>query len=390
MVDGISGSVLDDVSFEDIYNAWVTEDGVWKELVTSYVTKDGNWTKWYDPIVDVTQVYEYTGALQTFFVPPRTETLFCRVWGCGGANGRTDFVQDDKELGGYGGYSDIQIAVGGGNTVQPEDTLHIVVGGLNGLGNIRKYGGGGREPRGGGGCSAIFTSASGLGGSNWPAYGETDPGTVPNGIPTSGLAATMYNSRIVVSGGGGGAGDNCQSLLVDCCAHPRGGNGGGCNSNVGNGGPGHGSGSSYTHSYNSQQCSGGARGGRNRETGDQPADGYPWPGGGTGTARQWGRAWHGAGDNISNSSSHGGGSGLHGGGGGEHGSGGGAGAVAYSGFVGLTVMTSAIQYYHNEQNTDGHQRGFFEGQPSSDFRSHGGNHSGLVVIKTLDFADSLA
>lgn len=350
MANGISGSVFDEStsSWRDIEAAWVWGvhpvnggPAAWNPLVSSWVYDESttSWKKWYDPLVLVEEIYEHTGELQTFVVPS-VSTLYCRLWGCAGKNGTSN------EKGGYGGYSDIEINVGGVNEVQVGDTLHIVVGGQNTLQNSRPYGGGGREPKGGGGMCALFTSDSGLSGTYYPTYSQVPTSGVPIGTPLS-----MYNACIAVCGGGGGAGDRHS--------FPRGGNGNG---------DGSGSGSNQNTNWNASG-SGSARGGTNTAGGS-----------GTGTAAQSGRLFHGAGNGVADSSSHGGGAGYYGGGGGEYGSGGGAGIINPRSFVGISG-TGQVQYLGNTKMASdgigGHQND--RGMP--------GNESGLVVIRTSSFID---
>lgn len=117
-------------------------------------------------------IYTYTGAQQTFNIPQGVEYVKVRLWGAQGAN-------VNPGIGGYGHY------VEGIVDVRNLSMLYVYTGGRNGSLNNNSYNGGG-----------MVSWGAGAGG------GATD-------IRTTGGAwdnSESLNSRIVVAGGGHGAG----------------------------------------------------------------------------------------------------------------------------------------------------------------------------------------
>lgn len=127
------------------------------------------------------QVFSYTGSVQTFTVPACKTQVFVEAWGAQGGNAT------NGGTGGLGGY------VSGTLAVTPGQVLQIYVGGTNG------YNGGGQPGLNGNSTSGVVAPGSGgVGG------GASDV-RVGSGL----------NDRVIVAGGGGGGGhvgvwNSCQ------------------------------------------------------------------------------------------------------------------------------------------------------------------------------------
>lgn len=142
-----------------------------------------------------TITFNYTGAVQTWSVPPGTERIKIECFGATGGN--------DTAIGGYGGYSYGEYVF---KTQIP--TLYIYAGGA-GVSGASGYGGGWN---GGGNAGPSGSSGGGGGASDVRIFGD---GTWSNNL----------DKRIIVAGGGGGGGNG-----------PSGGAGGGLTGNTGGGG----------------------------------------------------------------------------------------------------------------------------------------------------------
>lgn len=223
------------------------------------------------PPVPSPQIFDYTGADQSFVVPAGVTSVTLKLWGAGGAGGsRAPIAYMDAAPGGGGGFTE------GTLSVTPGETLTIIVGGggtqsNSGGQNPRTFGdgglgwGGGQQSGGaGGGRSAIrrgsielATAGGGGGGGSVPTGNTGGAGGGSVGLdgqgntrgtggtqttggsasPASGngaqLGAAFYGGNAGgIDGAGGGAGGGYF-----------GGGGGGGNGNHGAGG---GGGSGYT------------------------------------------------------------------------------------------------------------------------------------------------
>jgi hypothetical protein len=132
----------------------------------------------------ITQTFNYTGAVQTFTVPVCVFSISLQVSGSqGGTNAQ-------GLMGGLGGIATGILAV------TPGDVLNIYVGGING------YNGGGTASQPG-----CFDATGGVGG----------------GASDIRLNSSSITNRVIVGGGGGGAGGN----RISGCGRGSGGGGGG-------------------------------------------------------------------------------------------------------------------------------------------------------------------
>ncbi len=214
---GADGYIRNGSAWSQIQNASVRDGSAWKQVVKSWV-KDGNqWKLWFDPMWALS-CYNDSGqsgnnGTRAFYLPNRSGTIYCSVWGAGGFTNYTN----EGERTGRGGYSQLTATVGGSSNLQPGTLLHIVVGqhglvsnsgsGSDGSGSGSwTFGGGGSHLSGsgpGGGCSGIFVSSSTLtpGSKAWPLYGNCTLTGFPGGSPNP---AAMFGSALVVAGGGGG------------------------------------------------------------------------------------------------------------------------------------------------------------------------------------------
>ncbi len=136
-------------------------------------------------------VFQYTGAVQQWTVPPGVDTLFVKMWGAAGGGG-PDSVNN---TGGGGGYTNAVIPVSSGQV------LNIYVGGGGRAAN-QQTGGAGGWPNGGNGGSGNRIESFGPAGGAGGGGGRSE-------IRISGV------SYAIAGGGGGGA------------SNRRGGSGGG-------------------------------------------------------------------------------------------------------------------------------------------------------------------
>lgn len=131
-----------------------------------------------------TQTFAFTGAVQTFVVPPCADTLFLETWGAQGGN-------DGTTAGGLGGFASGTIIA------TPGETLFVYVGGKGtdgpGSGQNCNLAGGFN-----GGGNTGSTCCSNAGGGAGAGGGASD-------IRRSGQA---LGDRIIVAGAGGGSGSN--------------------------------------------------------------------------------------------------------------------------------------------------------------------------------------
>jgi len=153
-----------------------------------------------------TTTFSYTGATQTYLVPPGVFSVSIQAYGAQGANAMDTLPS--RHSGGKGSY------VSGNLAVVPGEILEIFVGGAGSTTGLGSFNGGA-----GGGLSA---------GTGWCAGGYAGGGGGASDIRVGGAA---LGNRVIVAAGGGGAGrDYCNGTLHPC----------GCG---GNGGPGDGNGS---------------------------------------------------------------------------------------------------------------------------------------------------
>jgi len=129
-------------------------------------------TTWAQP-QEVT--FNFTGAQQSFVVPPDVLSIHIQAWGAQGA----DATISTTGLGGLGGFAEGDLAV------VPGQTLEIFVGG-QGATVVDSFGGGGFN--GGGNANATGFERGGGGGAS--------------DVRVSGIS---LNDRVIVAGGGGGA-----------------------------------------------------------------------------------------------------------------------------------------------------------------------------------------
>ena len=208
----------------------------------------GNWSGSYqadkcENLVPQVKVFNYTGASQTFTIPPGVSSVEVKAWGGGGCifdETPAYAASNNSEFGGAGGFSSARISV------TPGEILRIdVAGGGRGTGN-------GGWPNGGnyynGGCPAggssnvysvsnaqntVLIVAGGGGGGGWYTGNQT------NGAPGGGLTAFSSQSKGGGAGGEGGSQTQGGQLGNGKGGYLRGGTG---NGNGGTGGPGAGGG----------------------------------------------------------------------------------------------------------------------------------------------------
>ena len=154
-----------------------------------------------DSYAQTVTTFSYTGAVQTYIVPPGVTEINIEAWG-----GQGEDVTElyDPQTGGLGGYAT------GNLSVTPGETLYIYVGGqgTDGAGGFNGGGTGGLSTAGGGGTGGYAGSG---GGASDVRQGGMD------------LA-----DRVIVAGGGGGAGrDYVNGSCVPCGTGGNGGAGGG-------------------------------------------------------------------------------------------------------------------------------------------------------------------
>ncbi|MBX2934320.1 MAG: proprotein convertase P-domain-containing protein [Ferruginibacter sp.] len=140
--------------------------------------------------VQMTQTFNYTGAVQTWVVPAGVTSINIKAWG---AQGNSNAV---SVVGGLGGYADGTLAV------TPGSTLYINVGGGGTQSITGGFNGGGDA-----GTSPCSTAQGGGGG----------------GASDVRVGANTLASRTIVAAGGGGAGGNRSAG----CGRGTGGGGGG-------------------------------------------------------------------------------------------------------------------------------------------------------------------
>lgn len=215
-----------------------------------------------------TDTFDYTGADQTFVVPPDVTAITVACYGAQGGGGGTGGI-----LGGFGLGGSIQCRL----PVTPGETLHVFVGGTPSALGVGGFNGGGTAGNGGGGGGG----------------GASD-------VRQGGSAVT---DRVVVAGGGAGAGKGVNGASVAISV--QGGAGSGANGTDGADGdvtPG----SNPTGGDGGTSSAGGAggtpssSGGVTGETGDTDGTGQ---GGDTGSFASSGGAggggWHGGGGGAS-------------------------------------------------------------------------------------------
>jgi len=183
-----------------------------------------------------TLTFNYTGALQTWVVPPCVIQVTVTVdGGAGGTGGETS--NNSQDIGGEGG------SVVGVLNVTAGNTLNIYVGGQGVDGTPGGGGGVGGWNGGGFALQGYFAPPP------WLWFGGGGGGA--SDIRVGGVALA---NRVVVGGGGGGAGFN----YFACCNYDQGGPGGGLTGQAGWSGNVQGSGGS---GYGGSQVAGGTGGG---------------------------------------------------------------------------------------------------------------------------------
>lgn len=157
---------------------------------------------WIGSYAQVTTTFDYTGAVQTYIVPPGVTSIQVECWG-GQAEATTPDDFAPFSTGGLGGY------VIGNLAVTPGETLNIYVGGQGTSGS------GGFNGGGTGGYGTGSTHSSGYAGSGGGASDVRQGGTA-------------LTDRVIVAGGGGGGGRNyTNGGCVPCGTGGNGGAGGG-------------------------------------------------------------------------------------------------------------------------------------------------------------------
>jgi gliding motility-associated-like protein len=208
-----------------------------------------------------TVTFNYTGAMQTWVVPPCVYTVTIDVRGAKGAGNNS----------GSPGNGGLGARVQGSLAVTPGQVLNIYVGGTGGF-PAGGWNGGGNGANAGGGCGVIGSGGGG-------------------GASDIRIGGTALANRVAVAGGGGGkgGGDPYSSIHGGAAGNPNGNPGTSYFGVAGQGG---------------NAGSGGAAGG-------------PWGGGASGQAGSLGQGGNGAADPCYNyGPGGGGGGGRYGGGGG--------------------------------------------------------------------------
>ncbi len=267
----------------------------------------------------VTQTFTYTGATQSFVIPPCVSTISVDVRGAQGANAADKLPSNSS--GGLGGRAQAIISV------VPGQIYYMTVGGV---GNVSGAGG-----FNGGGAGGLSTAGSGA-----CAGGPAGGGGGASDIRFGGTAIA---NRIVVAGGGGGAGrDYCNGTCLPCGCGGNGGAGGGvvgvagqpantCNSGSWNG-------SSVNFGGGATGTAGGTGGPQDPGTGTNAGTAGSLGQGGVGSPGQYDVAGGGGGGGYYG----GGGGGGAGNGSGIGGGGGGGGSSFFSGVTG-TISTPSVQ-----------------------------------------------
>ncbi len=261
-----------------------------------------------------TITFSYTGAMQTWVVPSGVNSVVIKASGAQGGNAAVGGT------GGAGGYAEGTLAV------TPGQVLNIFVGGQNG------FNGGG---------------IGGINGNN--VFGGPSLGLAPSGGGATDVrvSGTALGDRVIVAGGGGGAGHN--GTWIGCQVAGPAGNGGsggsltGGNGTFGVGTPCNCGGGGGDGGIGGTQATGGAAGGY---VGSPNCLRPSWTIGQNGSLGQGGNGsttfYNGTGGGG------GGGGGYYGGGSGGSGSdttpgGGGGGGSSYIGGVTAGVMTSGVR-----------------------------------------------
>jgi len=184
----------------------------------------------------VTQIFSYTGSLQTYSVPAGVTSVVLYMWGAGGGT--------SQSVGGFVNYSGGAGAmVQGVYPVTPASTLYVVVGKggvTNQSAQTDAQGGGGaaNSAGGGGGRSAIQLTAGGAdvvvaggGGGGGLLYannnGTGGPAYFSGSSPNTLAAVTGYGGTQTAGGAGGGNGGGAGSLKFGGAGTGPGGGGGG-------------------------------------------------------------------------------------------------------------------------------------------------------------------
>ncbi len=150
-----------------------------------------------------TQTFSFSGASQTFTVPPCVSSITLDVRGAAGANAIDKLTTNST--GGLGGR--VQAVL----TVTPGQVYTLFVGGQGSTNGTTAFNGGGSGGLSIAGNGCFGGNAGGGGGASDIRFGGT------------GLA-----DRIIVAGGGGGSGrDYCNGSCIPCGCGGSGGNGGG-------------------------------------------------------------------------------------------------------------------------------------------------------------------
>jgi gliding motility-associated-like protein len=134
-----------------------------------------------------TQIFDYTGVVQTYTVPAGVTCIQVKMWGAGGGGG------DNSNCGNGGGGAYVE----GRLPVSPGETLNIIVG---------QGGAAGIQCCGGGGNNGSFIMASAFGGGG---RGRSDDRGGGGGGGYSGIfrgTISAANSLAIAAGGGGGGG----------------------------------------------------------------------------------------------------------------------------------------------------------------------------------------
>ena len=154
--------------------------------------------------------YSYTGSVQTLTIPAGVTSVNIKVWGADGGSGGYYSYSSAYSPGGYGGYSEGDLSVSGG------DTLYIYVGGRG----YNWYQNGGSEGHNG-------TLTHGTPSQSEVAYGGWGGGTgfgqggraTKYGMAGGGAAShirlngTSLSNRKIIAGGGGGGGNSQSSSI---------------------------------------------------------------------------------------------------------------------------------------------------------------------------------
>jgi len=207
----------------------------------------------------VTQTFAYTGAGQTFLVPPLVTSVTLEAWGAQGGTNNPAFAANQ------GGYAT------GSLSVTPGETLQVYVGGQpsgaaagfngGGLGESGGAGGGGASDiRQGGAALAnrVLVAAGGGGGGIWSSL------AVVGGVGGGATGGDGYRNTLADMGGlgatqtAGGANGTCVSFNVITLAGSLGQ--GGSPAGLGCGCEGYGGGGGYYGGAGSGNCRGGGGG----------------------------------------------------------------------------------------------------------------------------------